>query len=263
MRRSIRAIRAARWSISRAIWSASIPRSSRARAARSASALPFRPTWRRTVAEAGENGGKLVRPWFGARLQEVTTDIADSLNIDPPHGALITEVAPDSPAAKAGLKSGDVDHRDRRRRRRRSRRASTSASPPSRSARPPTLTYVRGGKTGDAERRRSRRHRAAAATDGDDHRQHPLCRHDGRDADAGAGAGLNLPFDSQGRGGDRVAPGSPADQMGLQQGDIIVSLNGSRSTMSGRSRRWSRRGRDGWQIVLQRDGQMIQSYISG
>ena len=62
----------------------------------------------KTVALAGENGGKLVLPWLGARLQDVTPDIANSLNIDPPHGAMITEVAPGSPAADAGLKSGDV-----------------------------------------------------------------------------------------------------------------------------------------------------------
>src|SRR5690606_25579215 len=46
-------------------------------------------TMARTVAQAGEAGGPTVRPWFGARLQEVATDIADSLDIDPPHGALV------------------------------------------------------------------------------------------------------------------------------------------------------------------------------
>ena len=44
------------------------------------------PFMARAVAKAGEAGGVLVRPWFGARLQEITTDIADSLAIDPPHG---------------------------------------------------------------------------------------------------------------------------------------------------------------------------------
>ncbi len=62
----------------------------------------------RVVAEAGISGGTLVRPWFGARLQEVTADIADSLGLETPRGALITEIAPGSAAEKAGLRPGDV-----------------------------------------------------------------------------------------------------------------------------------------------------------
>ena len=37
---------------------------------------------------------------------------------------------------------------------------------------------------------------------------------------------LNLPFDSKGIVVTNVAAGSPADAMGLQKGDIIVSLDG-------------------------------------
>ena len=69
-----------------------------------------------TVAEAGEKGGPIIRPWFGARLQEVTTDIADSLNIDPPHGALITEVAANS-RQQGRVQIGRCHHQDRHRRR--------------------------------------------------------------------------------------------------------------------------------------------------
>src|SRR5690606_19744653 len=60
------------------------------------------------VAEAGIAGGELVRPWFGARTQEVTADIADSLGLGLPRGALITEVAPGSTAERAGFQPGDV-----------------------------------------------------------------------------------------------------------------------------------------------------------
>ena len=44
---------------------------------------------------------QIVRPWFGAKMQAVTADIAASLGMAAPHGALITEVAPGGPAANA------------------------------------------------------------------------------------------------------------------------------------------------------------------
>src|SRR4029077_17908878 len=48
------------------------------------------------------------RPWLGAKLQAVTADIADSMGLKRPSGALIANVAPDSPAARASLKPGDL-----------------------------------------------------------------------------------------------------------------------------------------------------------
>ena len=63
----------------------------------------------KSVIAAAENGGKTVRrPWLGATLQNVSKDIADSIGLDRPVGAVVVEVAVGSPAAKAGLKRGDV-----------------------------------------------------------------------------------------------------------------------------------------------------------
>ncbi len=52
--------------------------------------------------------GKVERGFLGVQLQPVTPDIADSLNLPNPHGALVAEIVPDSPAAKSGLRQGDV-----------------------------------------------------------------------------------------------------------------------------------------------------------
>ncbi|MCQ8242337.1 DegQ family serine endoprotease [Rhizosaccharibacter radicis] len=52
--------------------------------------------------------GKARRGWIGVRIQDVTPDIADSLGLKPPKGALVAGLEPDGPAAKAGLKTGDV-----------------------------------------------------------------------------------------------------------------------------------------------------------
>src|ERR1700676_1038149 len=61
------------------------------------------------VVTSAEGGSGLVkRPWLGAKLQEVTPEIAESLGLKSPRGALVGNVAADGPAAKAGIKNGDV-----------------------------------------------------------------------------------------------------------------------------------------------------------
>jgi serine protease Do len=52
--------------------------------------------------------GKVVHAWFGATGKTVTADLAKNLGLPRPQGVVITRVAADSPAARAGLKSGDV-----------------------------------------------------------------------------------------------------------------------------------------------------------
>jgi Do/DeqQ family serine protease len=62
----------------------------------------------RTVIEAVQNGGKLIRPWLGVDGQGVTADIAASLNLPRPAGVLVNSVDPRGPGATAGVKVGDV-----------------------------------------------------------------------------------------------------------------------------------------------------------
>jgi serine protease Do len=52
--------------------------------------------------------GSIERGWLGVQIQGVTPDIAAAVGLDKPAGAIVSEVMPDSPAAKAGLKAGDV-----------------------------------------------------------------------------------------------------------------------------------------------------------
>jgi Do/DeqQ family serine protease len=60
------------------------------------------------VVEAARGGTTVKRPWFGAKLQAVSSEIAETLGMDRPRGVLVTDVYQRSPAAKAGLKVGDV-----------------------------------------------------------------------------------------------------------------------------------------------------------
>lgn len=61
------------------------------------------------VIAAAKSGGRAVRrPWLGASLQIVSRDIADSLGLDRPAGALVADLSPNGPAAAAGVQRGDL-----------------------------------------------------------------------------------------------------------------------------------------------------------
>jgi S1-C subfamily serine protease len=62
----------------------------------------------RRVVESAISDGEVIRPWFGARLQNVDRDLSESLGMDRPQGALVSEVYRNSSADKAGIKRGDV-----------------------------------------------------------------------------------------------------------------------------------------------------------
>ena len=47
--------------------------------------------------------GSVTRPYIGVILQDLTKDLAEYFNLEDQNGALIADVVPNSPAAKAGL----------------------------------------------------------------------------------------------------------------------------------------------------------------
>ena len=52
--------------------------------------------------------GKVTRGWLGVYIQPVTKDLQKQFNLDTSDGALVSEVTADGPAEKAGIKSGDI-----------------------------------------------------------------------------------------------------------------------------------------------------------
>ena len=214
----------------------------------------------RVVAEAGIAGGQLVRPWFGARMQDVTTDLANSLGLAAPRGALITEVAPGSSADRAGFRSGDVilriDGFDVLQPSAFDFRLATRAV-----GSEVTVTYFRSG--GELEATFTLEAPPGA---GETITIEGNTRFAGASVETLTPAGaqdLGLPFDARGVLVRDVAAGSPADGMGLRPGDVIFGLNGRDIEDAAAFRELARGRPNAWQIVLQRDGRTIRSVVSG
>ena len=55
-----------------------------------------------------ETKGHVTRGWLGVTIQKMTAELAESLGLDDPNGALVADVTTDSPADKGGLERGDV-----------------------------------------------------------------------------------------------------------------------------------------------------------
>ncbi|MBX2833342.1 MAG: Do family serine endopeptidase [Micavibrio sp.] len=61
------------------------------------------------AAKSGQSGRSgIIRPWLGVDTQNVTSDIAESLALGTPRGALVKALHSASPMAEAGIKVGDV-----------------------------------------------------------------------------------------------------------------------------------------------------------
>jgi len=216
----------------------------------------------RLVAEAGVTGGDIVRPWFGAKMQAVTADIAASLGMAAPHGAMITEVAPGGPAERAGFQSGDVIAAVD------GQRVDDPSAFNFRLATRPIgedamLERLRGGAsetvTFKVEAAPVPASDAVASISGNTR----FAGTSVRQLDPALSDAKDLPYDTSGVIVTAIEPGSPAEAMGLRVDDIILSLNDTEITDARTfSEIASQRVRT-WQIILQRDGRISRAIVSG
>jgi Do/DeqQ family serine protease len=216
----------------------------------------------KVVVASAEAGSHAVRrPWLGAKLQTVTHDIAEGLGLKRPTGALIANVYPDGPAARAGLKPGDV------------------------------ITAVDGQDVGDPK---AFDYRFATKPLGGNARLDILRSGRAMTATVALRAAPSRPRDEvtiRSRtplGGAKVANLSPAlaDEMGLdntdsgvvivdieggsfadrfnfRRGDIIVSMNGQPINDTRELARVAGIPADRWRMVVRRNGRNISVEFSG
>jgi serine protease Do len=206
-----------------------------------------------SVVEQLKDTGSVTRGYIGVQIQPVTADLADGLGLKEPKGALVAGIAADSPAGKAGLKSGDAvlavngqtiaDARELS-------RAIAALKPGDKAS----LSVWRDGETRTVEVAIARypADKVASATPGDE------------GTNAGPKLGMSLaPANEVGKGGKgvaitRVDPESPAAEKGLQPGDVITVAAGKAvSTPDDVRKAWTDAKREGRKAVLlqvERDG---------
>jgi serine protease Do len=169
--------------------------------------------------------GSVTRGWIGVQIQPVTKDIADSMGLKNTDGALVAEPAPNSPAVKAGIKSGDVIvavNGEKIANARELTRRIGSMSP----GNSVKLTLLQGG----AEK-------TVSLTLGELPAQAELSRRGGEERGGPAPEEMTLglqlaPAASVAGSGNegvvvtRVAPNSPAGERGFKTGDVILEVAG-------------------------------------
>jgi serine protease Do len=173
----------------------------------------------RDVIEQLRETGTVSRGYIGVQIQAITPEIAESMGLRSNKGALIAETQANTPAAKAGLRSGDVivsvDGRRVETPRELSRRI--AALGPKRQTQ---VGFIRDGREQTVSvQLEALPERAADARSGSENRP------DTRPSD-GQRLGLRLSAGADGVAIAEVEPGSPAARTGLREGDVILDVAG-------------------------------------
>jgi Do/DeqQ family serine protease len=213
------------------------------------------------VASAKTGGSAVVRPWLGAKLQAVTPEIADSMGLKRPAGALVSNVTADSPAASAGIKAGDlilsVDGQDVDDPNAFDYRFGTK--PLGGSAR---LGILRGGR----EQTTTVSLRSAPATPRDEiviRSRSPFSGVKIANLSPALAEELQLQNVDKGVAIVDVDTGSYASNLGFQRGDVIEEVNGEQISKTRDLERLASTPNRSWRIIIVRAGQKISAVFSG
>ena len=216
----------------------------------------------RLVVQAALQGGTVQRPWFGASLQPVTSDLAESLGLDRPGGALIKGVHAMGPAARAGLKAGDV----------------VVSIDGKRVQDPQALQYrfVTKGLGGSAElgimrhgQARTAKVPMVAAVEDPPRDERDV---DGRNPLVGAKVANLSPAVAEELGIEEEGPGvvvldvkpnTPAARLGVKRGDLVIGLNNDKVTSVAGLVKALGASPEGWRLSFQREGQVYNLAIQG
>jgi Do/DeqQ family serine protease len=213
------------------------------------------------VASAKSGGSMVKRPWLGARLQAVTPEIAEGLGLKRPSGALIASVTPTSPAARAGLKTSDliiaIDGQPVEDANAFDYRFATKAI--GGSAR---LGVMRAGK----ELALSVTLEAAPDTPHDElviASPSPFQGARVSNLSPALADSLRLDPSAQGVVIVDIANGSPAQSLGFQRGDLVLSVNNAKIAKTRDLERATGQQSRRWSITIVRGGQQLSVELRG
>jgi Do/DeqQ family serine protease len=216
----------------------------------------------RVVVASAKSGGSAVRrPWLGARLQTVTSEIAESLGLARPSGALVSNVAQASPAARAGLRLSDlitaidgqtVDDPNAFDYRFATRPLGGTAQ----------IDIVRAGKP--------QRLTIALETAPDSGRDEIVIKsrspfQGAKVSNISPAVADELRLDSNVEGVVIIELGddAPAQSVGFKKGDVILNVNSQKIVKTGDLERVTREQARFWRITVLRDGQQISVTLGG
>jgi serine protease Do len=169
--------------------------------------------------------GKVTRGWLGVTIQEITPELAKSFDLKNTEGVLVAQVEPNSPAAKAGIRSGDVivDYNGKQTK---TPRDLSMAVADTKVGVPAKLTIIRDGRTMNLETSIGEKpgERAEAASSSGKSEEHAKLGVTVENIDPNDVHQLNLPS-SNGALVTDVQSGGPADDGGVRPGDVIREIN--------------------------------------
>ncbi|QCK87149.1 Do family serine endopeptidase [Phreatobacter aquaticus] len=216
----------------------------------------------RLVLDSARAGSPTVRrPWFGATLQTVSPELLESLGLARPTGALVVTIVANSPAAKAGLRVGDlitaVDGRE--------------------IENPDGFGYRFGirpiGGLATLAVTRERRNliipvalEIAPAGPRDAEKITGISPFQGATVSSVSPAladQLRVSHRLSGVVITEVEPGSPAAQVGLQPGDFVLGVNGSEIKAPRDLQQATAQRARLWRFQIDRQGQVINSMMGG
>jgi Do/DeqQ family serine protease len=216
----------------------------------------------RLVVSSARSGGSAVkRPWLGAKLQALTPELSRAFNLQRPSGVVVTTVTEKSPAARAGLKAGDV-----------------IVSVGGQAIDDPNAFDYRfttnplGGKVELGIVRSGKASKVSVALETAPETPRDEIVLEGRSPFAGAkianlspGLADELRLDSSTEGVVvvDVGDGSVAQSLGFQRGDVVAAVNGSKIGKTGDLERLTKAGARLWRITIQRGGQQISAVFGG
>jgi S1-C subfamily serine protease len=216
----------------------------------------------RGVVASAKGGASVVRrPWLGAKLQAVTPEIAESMSLKRPVGALVSTITPKSPAARGGLRTGDlITEVD----------AQPIDDPNAFDYR--FATKALGGQTQVAIMRGGREVKVAipleTAPEGAREEtviksRSPLLGAKVANLSPAVAEELRLDDNAEGVAVTDVESGSVAQSFGFQKGDIVINVNNAKiATMQDLLRATGQPARL-WRLTIVRGGQEISAVFGG